>query len=323
MGRGRSPERVSEGRSCGREHGAENEPSVERGGIVASGGDQAADRPRQPGAPPPHRGDAEGRAAPPPRRLAARRHGAGAGSDARHGRARDWAGMSAALIAPMPCADQAELLRAFDLPIALMQDAEALERITRELVETKAADGVRYVEIRWGPRLHVARGLSLADGIAAVCAGARDGGRPDRDGRATDLHRAALARPGRERRAGRDRGPLPRRRAHGLGSGRPRGRLPRPARPRARVRGGPRARPADHDPCRGVGRRGAGPPRPRGRAGAHRPRPGRHRRPGLVRRAARPRDQPRPVPDLELAGGHRAVASRPTRWRGSTARACR
>ena len=87
----------------------------------------------------------------------------------------DWAGMSSALIAPMPCADQAELLRAFDLPIALMQDAEALERITRELVETKAADGVRYVEIRWGPLLHVAGGLSLADGIAAVSAGARDG----------------------------------------------------------------------------------------------------------------------------------------------------
>jgi adenosine deaminase len=88
---------------------------------------------------------------------------------------RDLAGMSAALIAPMPCTSQAELLRAFDLPIALMQDAEALERITAELVETKAAEGVRYVEIRWGPLLHVGGGLSLADGIAAVCAGARDG----------------------------------------------------------------------------------------------------------------------------------------------------
>jgi adenosine deaminase len=87
---------------------------------------------------------------------------------------RDPTGMAAALIAPMPCASQAELLRAFDLPIALMQDAEALERIAAELVETKAADGVRYVEIRWGPLLHVARGLSLADGIAAVSAGARD-----------------------------------------------------------------------------------------------------------------------------------------------------
>jgi adenosine deaminase len=87
---------------------------------------------------------------------------------------RDEAGMRDALIAPMPCTSQAELLRAFDLPIALMQDADALERITAELVETKAAEGVRYVEIRWGPLLHVTGGLSLADGIAAVCAGARD-----------------------------------------------------------------------------------------------------------------------------------------------------
>ena len=87
---------------------------------------------------------------------------------------RDWAGMCAALIAPMPCADQAELLRAFDLPIALMQDAEALERIASELVDTKAADGVRYLEISWGPLLHVAGGLALIDGIAAVCRGAQD-----------------------------------------------------------------------------------------------------------------------------------------------------
>ncbi len=87
---------------------------------------------------------------------------------------RDWIGMSRALIAPMPCASQADLLKAFDLPIALLQDAEALHRVTAELVETKAADGVRYVEIRWGPRLHVLGGLALQDGIAAVCAGARE-----------------------------------------------------------------------------------------------------------------------------------------------------
>jgi adenosine deaminase len=80
-----------------------------------------------------------------------------------------------ALVAPERCADQAELLRAFDLPIALMQDAEALERITTELVESKAAENVRYVEIRWGPRLHVAKGLSLADGIEAVVRGAEAG----------------------------------------------------------------------------------------------------------------------------------------------------
>ena len=86
----------------------------------------------------------------------------------------DWVGMSAALIGEMPGTSQAELLKRFDLPIALMQDAEALERVAADLVISKAADNVRYIEIRWGPLLHVARGLSLADGIAAVCRGAND-----------------------------------------------------------------------------------------------------------------------------------------------------
>jgi adenosine deaminase len=83
----------------------------------------------------------------------------------------DEAGFRAVLMPPPQVVDQAELLRAFDLPIALMQDAEALERITAELVETKAAEGVRYAEIRWGPLLHVAGGLDLAAGIAAVIRG--------------------------------------------------------------------------------------------------------------------------------------------------------
>jgi adenosine deaminase len=90
---------------------------------------------------------------------------------------RDWIGMSRALIGEMPGTSQAELLERFDLPIALMQDAEALERIAFELVEAKAADNVRYVEVRWGPLLHVAKGLPLTDGIAAVCRGANDAAR--------------------------------------------------------------------------------------------------------------------------------------------------
>jgi len=40
--------------------------------------------------------------------------------------------------------------------------------------ETKAAENVRYVEIRWGPSLHQRNGMSLAEGIAAVCRGARE-----------------------------------------------------------------------------------------------------------------------------------------------------
>src|SRR6187455_1815611 len=84
----------------------------------------------------------------------------------------DWFGMSEALVGEMPGTSQAELLKRFDLPIALMQDEEALERIAAEMVEDKAADNVRYVEIRWGPLLHVVGGLPLADGIDAVVRGA-------------------------------------------------------------------------------------------------------------------------------------------------------
>jgi adenosine deaminase len=87
----------------------------------------------------------------------------------------DLAGMRSRLVAPERCLDQADLLRAFDLPVALLQDAEALERVTCELVEDVAEDGTRYAEIRWAPSLHTQRGLSLADGIAAVVRGGQRG----------------------------------------------------------------------------------------------------------------------------------------------------
>ena len=41
----------------------------------------------------------------------------------------------AAMVGPERCADQAELLTFFDLPITLLQTAEALERVTTELVD--------------------------------------------------------------------------------------------------------------------------------------------------------------------------------------------
>jgi adenosine deaminase len=85
---------------------------------------------------------------------------------------RTWEAMSRAIVGPPRGPDQAALLRAFDLPIALLQDAGSLERVAAELVEDKAADNVRYLEIRWGPLLHVANGLPLVEGIEAVLAGA-------------------------------------------------------------------------------------------------------------------------------------------------------
>ncbi|MDQ3938445.1 MAG: adenosine deaminase [Chloroflexota bacterium] len=87
----------------------------------------------------------------------------------------DLAAVAARLRAPDQCRDQAELLEAFQLPIRLLQDREALERVTHELVEDAASDGTRYVEIRWAPALHVAGGLDLRQSIAAVVGGARSG----------------------------------------------------------------------------------------------------------------------------------------------------
>ena len=75
------------------------------------------------------------------------------------------------MVGPQQCADQAELLTFFDLPIALLQTAEALERVTAELVEDLMGDGVRYAEIRWAPRLHLDGGLSVAAVIEAVASG--------------------------------------------------------------------------------------------------------------------------------------------------------
>jgi adenosine deaminase len=90
---------------------------------------------------------------------------------------RTYAGMRGVLVGPERSEDQAQLLLAFDLPIALMQDVEAIERTAADLVEDKAFDNVRYVEIRWAPLLHTARGLSGRKVVEAVSRGAAEAGR--------------------------------------------------------------------------------------------------------------------------------------------------
>jgi adenosine deaminase len=75
------------------------------------------------------------------------------------------------LIGPVRCTDQAELLTFFDLPISLLQTAPSLSRVTSELVESLADDGITYAEIRWAPRLHLERGMSVPEVIGAVADG--------------------------------------------------------------------------------------------------------------------------------------------------------
>ena len=75
------------------------------------------------------------------------------------------------MVAPPRGDSQAELLTFFDLPIALLQTREALERAMTELIDDLQADGVTYAEIRWAPRLHLERGLSVVDVMDAVASG--------------------------------------------------------------------------------------------------------------------------------------------------------
>lgn len=89
---------------------------------------------------------------------------------ARHGidAPRSHGAMFDALVAPPHPGSQAELLRSFDLPLRLMQYPDALARITTDLVEDKAADRVRYMEIKWAPAFHCDEGLTIDDVIDIV-----------------------------------------------------------------------------------------------------------------------------------------------------------
>src|SRR5688572_22071461 len=82
-----------------------------------------------------------------------------------------------ALIAPPECDDLRDYLRRIDLAVDVMQRAEDLSRIARELVEDLDRDGVVYAEIRFAPQLHTRRGLSLQEVLDAVNAGFADGKR--------------------------------------------------------------------------------------------------------------------------------------------------
>ena len=66
-------------------------------------------------------------------------------------------------------------LATFDHTLAVMQRADAIERIAAEAVNDLAADGVVYAEIRLAPEQHQERGLGLDEVVEAVTAGFRRG----------------------------------------------------------------------------------------------------------------------------------------------------
>lgn len=73
------------------------------------------------------------------------------------------------------CTSLTEYLEKFDLPLLCLQSKEGLERAAYELVRDVAADGVRYIEVRFAPQLSTNQGLTCEEVIASVVNGLKKG----------------------------------------------------------------------------------------------------------------------------------------------------
>lgn len=67
--------------------------------------------------------------------------------------------------------DLVEYLQGFQLTCAVMQTPEAIERISYELAQDAFADGVRYIEPRFAPQLHVNVSLPIDEVLKSVARG--------------------------------------------------------------------------------------------------------------------------------------------------------
>ena len=64
-----------------------------------------------------------------------------------------------------------EYLARFDVTLSVMQTAAALEQIAYELAADAAAEGVRYIEVRYAPVLNIRGGLALGAAVEAPLRG--------------------------------------------------------------------------------------------------------------------------------------------------------
>jgi adenosine deaminase len=71
--------------------------------------------------------------------------------------------------------DLLQYLATFEHTLAVMQTADAIERIAHEATVDLADDGVVYAEVRFAPELHQQQGLALEAVVEAVTAGFRRG----------------------------------------------------------------------------------------------------------------------------------------------------
>ena len=73
------------------------------------------------------------------------------------------------------CRDLGEYLEKFDLPLQVLQTQETLALSVRLLLKRLAAQGLCYGEIRFAPQLHLTRGLTQRQVVAAAVRGLGQG----------------------------------------------------------------------------------------------------------------------------------------------------
>lgn len=73
------------------------------------------------------------------------------------------------------CSSLVEYLQKFDFVLPFLQTADALERVAYEIVEQSALHRCKYIEVRFAPRLHTNKGLTMQEVIESVLSGLQKG----------------------------------------------------------------------------------------------------------------------------------------------------
>lgn len=86
----------------------------------------------------------------------------------------DIEGIKRELIAPVDCESLDVYLKRFVIPNLVMQSKENLRRVAFELFEDCAKENVKYMEVRFAPLLHIAKGLTIEEIIESVIQGIKE-----------------------------------------------------------------------------------------------------------------------------------------------------
>ena len=75
------------------------------------------------------------------------------------------------LSVPESCESLTEFLKCFALPLTLLQTKEGITEAVKLILDEKAEEGMKYIELRFAPQLHCERGLSQVDAVLAALEG--------------------------------------------------------------------------------------------------------------------------------------------------------